>query len=623
VQSYSSGPRFGEEWGVERIEDYALIGNCETIALVGRSGSIDWLCLPRFDSAACFAALLGGPDNGRWRIAPAIEPTQVTRSYQDGTLVLDTLFDTAEGAVCVRDFMSRRDGVTDLVRVVRGLRGRVPMRMELTMRFDYGAVIPWVSRQGDRRLQFVAGPDRVLLETSVDLRGEGMSTVSDFAVAAGEDVCFSFCWTPSWRAKPGSVRPAEAHSTTVAYWKKWLQGCRRNPEWTDAVSRSLLTLKALTHRDTGGIVAAGTTSLPERIGGQRNWDYRYCWLRDATFTLYSFIHAGCLAEAQAWREWLIRAVGGSPEQLQTMYSVSGQRRIPESEAGWLAGYERSAPVRIGNAAAGQLQLDVYGEIIDALYVARKAGLAPETASWALECALLEHLEGIWRHPDKSIWEMRGPRKQFTYSKIMAWVAFDRAVRSVEEFGMEGPVAHWRALRDAIHEDVCQHGVDTRRNTLVQSYGGSALDASLLRVALVGFLPPDDPLIRGTVAAIEHGLRRDGLVLRYLGDQAIDGLPPGEGAFLACSFWLADNYILQGRTGEARALFERLLSLRNDVGLLAEEYDPESRRQLGNFPQAFSHLALINTAHNLGGQGPAHERSGRGPGAGGHRPKDAQ
>jgi GH15 family glucan-1,4-alpha-glucosidase len=595
-----------------RIEDYALIGNCETVPLVGRDGSIDWMCLPRFDSAACFAALLGGSEKGRWLIAPSVEAIRVHRAYHGHTLVLDTVFETDSGAVCVRDFMSRRDRITDLFRVVRGLTGSVPVRTELRVRFDYGSAVPWVSRLPDGRLQFASGPDRATLDASVTLRGVDMCTVGEFRISAGEEVYFSFSWTPSYRAPPSAVQPGDALLKAESFWGEWMRKYNSTDEWGDAVPRSLLTLKALTHRATGGIVAAASMSLPEKLGGSRNWDYRYCWLRDATFALYAFIGAGHLAEARAWREWLIRAIGGNPGQLQIMYGVSGERRLREYEAGWLPGYERSVPVRIGNAAAGQLQLDVYGEVLDALYVARKAGLAAEGASWSLERALVTHLETIWRRPDEGIWEVRGGRKQFTYSKVMTWVAFDRAVRSVEEFGLEGPLVHWRSIRDAIHQEVCEHGFNAGRNSFVQSYEGAALDASLLLLPLVGFLPADDPRIRGTVAAIERNLLRDGLVLRYLSDESMEGLPPGEGVFLACSFWLVDNYVLQGRRQEARALFQRLLSLRNDVGLLAEQYDSETKRQLGNFPQALSHLALINTARNLSGNGPAHDRCSRTP-----------
>jgi len=594
-----------------RIDDYAAIGNCETMALVGRDGSIDWLGFPRFDSAACFSALLGDSGNGRWLLAPAADPVDVRRCYRGDTMILETTFETDAGAVCVIDFMTRREAASDLVRIVKGLRGKVAMHTELVVRFEYGAVIPWVSLGDDGRREFTAGPDRLLLACDAALRGEDFRTVGNFDVAAGEEVGFMLTWSRSYRAVPEARSVHEALAQAESFWNKWSARFKPGPEWSKAVMRSLLTLKALSHRETGGIAAAGTTSLPEKIGGKRNWDYRYCWLRDATFTLYALLGAGFIEEAKAWRGWLLRAVGGSPKDLQIMYGVAGERRLEEYEVSWLKGYEASSPVRIGNAAADQVQLDVYGEVLDALYVARKAGLHGNAASWALECALVGHLESIWEQPDDGIWEVRGGRKHFTHSKVMAWVAFDRAIRSSEEFGLEGPVAHWRELRDAIHRQVCERGFDRAQNSFVQSYGSGSLDASLLLIAMVGFLPPSDSRIRGTLAAIEKGLVREGFVQRYHTSEGADGLPPGEGVFLACSFWLADNYVLQGRSAEARTLFERLLSLRNDVGLLAEEYDPSERRQLGNFPQAFSHLALINTAHNLiSSDGAAHQRSRR-------------
>ena len=594
------------------IEDYAIIGNCETLALVGRDGSIDWLGLPRFDSGACFAALLGDPRNGRWLIAPVAEKTHATRRYRSNTLILETVFENGSGAVCVTDFMTRRDGVSDVVRMVKGLRGKVPMRTELIVRFDYGSVVPWVSRQHDGRLQFIAGPDRLLLDTPVSLKGEDRRTVGEFDVAEDDEVTFTLSWTPSFHARPAPLASDKALVQVEDYWSKWTAEFKPVGEWSDAVLRSLLTLKALTHRETGGIIAAGTTSLPEKIGGARNWDYRFCWLRDATFTLSALLGAGFLGEAEAWRSWLLRAVAGNPESLQIMYGIAGERRLDEYEVPWLAGYRDSRPVRIGNAAAGQVQLDVYGEVLDTLYVARQAGLSANAASWRLECALIKNLEVIWDQPDDGIWEVRGGRKHFTHSKVMVWVAFDRAVRSVEEFGLEGPVEHWRTVRDTIHEQVCARGFDADQNSFVQFYGGTALDASLLLIPIVGFLPSDDPRVRGTLAAIERHLIRDGFVLRYHTTEGADGLPPGEGAFLACSFWLADNYVLQKRYDEARELFERLLSLRNDVGLLAEEYDASGTRQLGNFPQALSHLALINTAHNLvSATGRAQQRARKG------------
>ncbi|MFC3675330.1 glycoside hydrolase family 15 protein [Ferrovibrio xuzhouensis] len=592
-----------------RIEDYAVIGNCETMALVGRDGSIDWLGLPRFDSPACFAALLGEPEHGRWLIAPEDRKATVTRRYRGSTMLLETTFETATGAVCVIDCMTHRDGISDVVRLVRGLRGTVAMHTELVVRFGYGSIVPWATRRHDGRRQFVAGPDRLVLAADVPLRGRDMKTVGRFEVSEGEEVGFVLSWTPSFQPDPPKLPAAEAIAAVEAFWTDWAAAFTPGAEWSDAILRSLLTLKALTHRQTGGIVAAGTTSLPEQPGGSRNWDYRLCWLRDSTFTLYALIGGGFLGEAQAWREWLLRAVAGDPADLQIMYGIAGERRLVEYEVPWLPGYGGASPVRVGNAAAGQLQLDVYGEVMDTLYVARKAGLPPEPAAWALETALVEHLETIWDQPDDGIWEVRGGRRHFTHSKVMAWVAFDRAVRSAEEFGLHAPLERWRAVRDAIHAQVCDKGFDAAQNSFVQSYGSTALDASLLLIAMVGFLPADDPRIIGTVTAIERGLLRNGLVLRYDTGEVADGLPPGEGAFLACSFWLADNYILLGRHAEARALFERLLGLCNDVGLLAEEYDPVNRRQLGNFPQAFSHLALINTARNLlDAAGPAQQRA---------------
>ena len=593
------------------IEDYALIGNQETVALVGRDGSIDWMGMPRFDSPACFSALLGAPEHGRWLLAPAGaggEGARVTRAYRDGSTVLETRFETADGAVSVIDFMARREGASDLMRVVRGLRGRVAMTTELVVRFDYGSVVPWVSRQDDGRLRFVAGPDSLVLDTPVPLRGENLRTRGEFEVGEGDEVTFVLSWQPSWRAPSPTPDAAQSLAQVEAQWDAWSSRLPEGDQVSEAVRRSLVTLKALAHWETGGIVAAATTSLPEKIGGTRNWDYRFCWLRDATFTLYALLGLGFVDEAEAWRAWLVRAVAGSPDDLQIMYGVGGERHLEEYELPWLPGYENSAPVRIGNAAAGQVQLDIYGEVLDALYVARKAGLAFDATSWSLECAMVAHLETIWDQPDDGIWEVRGGRRHFVHSKVMAWVAFDRVVRSATEFGLEGPVEHWRAVRDAIHAQVCERGFDAAQGSFVQSYGAPALDASLLMIAIVGFLPPEDERVRGTLAAIERGLLRDGLVMRYDTGDSKDGLPPGEGAFLACTFWLVDNYVLQDRLDEAQALFDRLLAYRNDVGLLAEEYDPVAKRQLGNFPQAFSHLALINTATGLSGRGTAHERA---------------
>jgi GH15 family glucan-1,4-alpha-glucosidase len=593
-----------------RIEDYAVIGNCESAAMVGRNGSIDWLAIPRFDSAACFAALLGGPENGRWQIA-RLEECHISRCYRPGTLILETRFENASGAAVLTDGMGRRDGCSDLVRVIRGERGRVRVRMELIIRCEYGSIIPWVRRLEDGRLTAVAGPDRLTLSTPAAFHGENLRTIAEFDIAAGEEIPFSLTWSPSYRPIPAA---ADAHHTieeATAGWLRWSRSHNRegSGEWSEAVLRSLITLKALTHLETGGIVAAATTSLPEQLGGPRNWDYRFCWLRDATLTLYALMNSGFFEEAAAWRDWLLRAVAGAPSQMQIMYGIAGERRLIEYEVPWLKGYEGAAPVRIGNAAAGQLQLDVYGEVLDALYQARRMALPPNPAAWALERALAEHLETIWEQPDEGIWEVRGGRRQFTHSKVMAWVAFDRAIRSVEEFGLDGPVERWRLHRERVHEQVCREGFDPRLNSFVQSYGAQQLDASLLMLPLVGFLPADDPRITDTVTAIERSLLKDGFVARYNTAAAIDGLSGNEGAFLACSFWLADNYILQGRHDDARALFERLLGLCNDVGLLAEEYDPIARRQVGNYPQAFSHVALINTAHNLTrAYGPAQHRA---------------
>ena len=592
----------------QRIEDYALIGDCQAAALVGRNGSIDWLCWPRFDAPACFAALLGKPEHGRWQIAPA-EKCTVRRRYRPDTLVLETEFETHEGAVTLVDFMPVGEGDSDLVRIVIGRRGRVRLEMELILRFDYGSFVPWVSRLEDGRLRAIAGPDMVILDTPAKLHGEDFTTVAQLEVREGERVPFMLLHADSHLAPPRSPDPFAALKRTEQFWKDWTARCQAAGPWSEAVRRSLITLKALTYAPTGGIVAAPTTSLPEKLGGERNWDYRYCWLRDATLTLLAFIDAGYYEEAGAWREWLLRAVAGSPEQMQIMYGIGGERRLPELELPWLPGYASSAPVRIGNAAAGQLQLDIYGETMDALHQGRKGGLETHEPAWGVQRALMQHVDKVWQAPDEGIWEVRGPRRHFTYSKVMCWVALDRAVKAVEQFGVEGPLDHWKALRARIHDDVCRHGYDAGKGAFTQSYGAPELDASLLLIPHTGFLPADDPRMLGTVRAIERELMKDGLVYRYRTERADDGLPAGEGAFLACSFWLADNYLLQGRSRAARALFERLLGLANDVGLLAEEYDPIARRQLGNFPQAFSHVALINTAFNLSERlKPAEERS---------------
>jgi GH15 family glucan-1,4-alpha-glucosidase len=582
-----------------RIEDYALIGDCETAALVGRDSSIDWLCWPRFDSGACFAALLGTPEHGRWKLAPQDAEVKVSRRYREGTLILETRFETADGAATLVDFMPPRGTASDVVRRVKGERGRLVMAMDLVIRFDYGANVPWVSRTDDGSLRAVAGPDMAVLRTDAPLRGEDLRTVSTFEVAAGETLSFVLTYGPSWGPLPAPIDPAAAEADTETFWREWIGRCHYRGRWGEAVDRSLITLKALTYRPTGGIVAAPTSSLPEQIGGPRNWDYRFCWLRDATLSLLALMNAGFHEEAAAWRAWLLRAAAGSPEQIQIMYGLGGERRLTEWQAGWLPGYEESRPVRIGNAAHGQLQLDVYGEVMDALHQARQGNLGERRMDWPLQRALIGRLEEVWREPDEGIWEVRGGARQFTYSKVMAWVAVDRAIKSAEQFGLEGPVADWQKLRDAMHAEICAKGYDAARGSFVQAYGGKALDASLLLLPLVGFLPPEDPRIRGTVAAIERELLRDGLVLRYhTSAEGGDGLPPGEGVFLACSFWLADNLLQQGREPEARALFERLLDLRNDVGLLSEEYDPAGKRLVGNFPQAFSHIGLLTTAYNL-------------------------
>jgi GH15 family glucan-1,4-alpha-glucosidase len=585
-----------------RIEDYALIGDCETAALVGRDGSIDWLCFPRFDSPACFAATLGAPDNGRWRLAPAQQVSETRRSYRGDTLVLDTTFTTATGEVTVVDCMPIRTNHADLVRLVIARRGRVRMRSEVVIRFDYGSATPWVRREQDGIIA-TAGPDTLRLRTPVALRGEGWATVGEFEVSEGDVIPFVLTWHPSHEPSPPAIDPQGAVDATLVWWRAWASRCTYQGEWRDAVVRSLITLKALTYAPTGGLVAAPTTSLPEHIGGERNWDYRYCWLRDATFTLAALLQCGYTGEARAWRQWLIRAVAGKGSQLRIMYGLAGERRLPELELPWLAGYEGSKPVRIGNAAHDQFQLDVFGEAIDCLHLARHYGLDSRQNDWRIERELLARLEEVWREPDEGIWEVRGPKRHFTHSKVMAWVAFDRAVKDVERFGLDGPVERWRRLRDEVHAEVCERGFDRERNSFVQFYGARELDASLLMMAEVGFLPATDPRIRGTVAAIENELVRGGFVYRYRTASGVDGLSKGEGAkgegaFLLCTFWLADIYTLMGRHADARRVFESLLAIRNDVGLLAEEYDPVARRQLGNFPQAFSHLGLIDTARNL-------------------------
>jgi GH15 family glucan-1,4-alpha-glucosidase len=573
-----------------RIEDYALIGDCATAALVGRNGSIDWLCLPRFDSPACFAALLGGPEHGRWLIAPSDASHRAERRYLDGSLVLVTTFETSTGAVELIDFFRPRQGPLYLVRLVRGLHGHVAMGVEFTLRFDYGSMVPWVEPLPEGGIAAVAGPEQVALRTPVKLLPEDHKTNCEFEISVGETIPFVLTYGPSNQPPPRPVNAERALHNSLAFWRKWSDQCAPAGPWTDTVKRSLVVLKGLTYAPTGGIVAAPTTSLPEQIGGPRNWDYRYCWLRDATFTLLALMNAGYSDEARAWRDWLFRAVAGSPDQIQIMYGLGGERRLTEWEVPWLPGYEGSPPVRIGNDAAHQLQLDVFGEIFDAFYQTHLHGLPPVQRGPAIGQAVLEHLAAIWNRPDEGIWEVRGPPQHFTHSKVMAWVAFDRAIKISERLGA-GWAERWRGLADEIHAEICEKAFDRELGSFVQAYGSKALDASLLLLPLVGFLPPTDPRIIGTVKAIEERLLVDGFVLRYDTGQGVDGLPPGEGAFLACSFWLADNYILQGRTAEARSLFERLLGLTNDLGLLAEEYDPRARRQVGNFPQAFSHVAF--------------------------------
>jgi GH15 family glucan-1,4-alpha-glucosidase len=585
------------------IEDYGLIGDLQTAALVSRDATIDWLCFPRFDSGACFAALLGDEENGRWAMQPASGWRHLARRYWHDTLVLETVFETDDGLVRVIDFMPPRGEAPDVVRIVEGLAGRVRMRSELVIRFDYGRILPWVRNVDGTRLA-IAGPDAVAFRTPVPLRGENMRTIGEFDVAEGERVPFVLTWYRSHEDPPRAIDAEHALRDTEDYWRDWAAQCEHMHEWHDDVHRSLLTLKALTYAPTGGIVAAATTSLPERIGGPRNWDYRFCWLRDATLMLLAMLHAGYTDEARRWRTWLLRAVAGDPADLQIMYGVAGERRLMEWEADWLPGYRGSSPVRIGNAASNQLQLDVYGEVIDTLFQGREHGLEPLTEAWSLVVKMLEWLEAGWRQPDEGIWEVRGPRRHFTHSKVMAWVAFDRGIKLVEVFAREGPVARWRELRAEIHDEVCREGFDAERGSFVQSYGSKKLDASLLMIPIVGFLPPDDPRVVGTVAAIEHELAHDGFVDRYETPDTevseVDGLPGSEGAFLPCSFWLVDNLYLQGREDEARALFERLLALRNDLGLLSEEYDPVQGCMLGNFPQAFTHLALVNSAFALSG-----------------------
>ncbi|MER5788860.1 glycoside hydrolase family 15 protein [Streptomyces sp. NPDC001980] len=586
-----------------RIEDYALIGDEQTAALVGRDGSIDWLCLPRFDSAACFARLLGDEDHGHWRIAPDGATTCTRRGYRPDTLVLDTEWETAEGTVRVTDLMPQRDRAPDVVRIVEGVSGRVTVRSTLRLRFDYGSVIPWMRRSGGHRVA-VAGPDAVWLrsEPSVRTWGEDFGTHSEFTVAEGERVAFVLTWHPSHQPRPPLVDPYEALRSSVTDWRRWTARCTYDGPHRDTVVRSLITLKALSYAPTGGIVAAATSSLPEELGGVRNWDYRFCWLRDSTLTLGALLAAGYHKEAERWRDWLVRAVAGDPADLQIMYGLAGERRLPEFELDWLPGFADSRPVRVGNSAVDQLQLDVYGEVMDSLSLARTAGLPTKPHMWAIQCALMKFLEKAWRQPDEGLWEVRGGRRHFVHSKVLVWVAADRAVQTLEDHAeLKGELLRWRALRDEVHREVCEKGYDPKRNTFTQYYGSRELDASLLLIPRVGFLPPDDPRVVGTVDAIRDDLGQSGFLRRYDTDAiGVDGMPGGEGAFLACSFWLADALHMTGRTDEAKELFERLVGLVNDVGLLSEEYDPETGRQLGNFPQAFSHIGLVNTALTLFG-----------------------
>ena len=580
-----------------RIEDYALIGDAHTAALVSIDGSIDWLCFPRFDSPACFAALLGTDENGHWRIAPREAHARSDRRYRGDTLVLETEWTTPDGTVRVIDFMPPRDDAPDVVRIVEGVSGRMAMRSELRLRFDYGHLVPWV-RRDDGQIVAVAGPDAVSLRSDVNQYGKGFATYADFEITAGDRAWFVLTWHASHEPVPRAVDALAARRPTETFWTDWISRRADTGRSSEEVTRSLLTLKALTYSPSGGIVAAPTTSLPEQLGGARNWDYRYCWLRDATMTLAALLRSGYTEEAKAWRDWLLRAIAGSPKDLQIMYGVTGERRLTELTCDWLPGFAGSAPVRIGNAATEQLQLDVFGEVMDVLALARETKVGASDDAWALQRGLMRHLTEIWTEPDEGIWEVRGGRRQFTYSKVMAWVAFDRAARAVERFGMRGPAAEWRATAAEIHRQVCEQAYDADRNTFTQAYGSKALDAAVLLIPQVGFLPPDDPRVVGTVEAVQRGLASDGFIRRYDTDHTDDGVPGDEGAFLICSFWLADSLALIGRHGESRTLYEKLVALRNDVGLLAEEYDPVSGRMLGNFPQAFSHLGLVNTAWHL-------------------------
>ena len=595
------------------IEDYGLIGDCETSALVGRDGSIDWLCWPAFDSDACFAALLGSERNGRWLIAPAEAVKTSSRRYWDNTLILETRFTTANGTVALIDFMPPRGNASDVVRLVRGVAGRVRLRMQLVIRFGFGSDVPWVKRTEDGALLAICGQDMTVLRTPVETRGEDLTTVADFEVGEGETIPFVLTYGPSHLPLPEPINPATALRETEDFWTEWCSHCTYRGDNSELMMRSLITLKALTYAPTGGIVAAPTTSLPEKLGGARNWDYRFCWLRDATFTLLALMNSGYTEEASAWHNWLLRAVAGAPANMQIMYGIMGQRRLLEWEAGWLPGYEGALPVRVGNAAHAQLQLDVYGELMDAFHQSRVAELKLDDGSWDLECAVLDHLADVWDQPDHGIWERRGDGRHYVSSKVMTWVAFDRAIKSAEKFGFKAPIERWRALREQICLDVCDKGFDAGQNAFVESYGSQWLDASILLLPAVGFLPASDPRVRGTIAAIEQHMMRDGFVLRHDPREVTDEQQPIEGAFLACTLWLADAHVLAGETGKAQALFDRVVAIANDLGLLAEEFDSGAGRQTGNFPQALTHIALINTAHNLSGAGkpvdkPAMQRS---------------
>jgi GH15 family glucan-1,4-alpha-glucosidase len=595
----------------ELIEDYAIVGDLQTVALIGRSGSVDWLCFPRFDSGSVFSALLGSSEHGRWLIAPSSGGHATEWRYREDTLILESEWQTDTGRVRLIDFMPQRETKPDIVRIVECLEGYVEMRTQLVMRFDYGSVVPWVRHTDDETIVAIAGPDGLVLRTPVTLDPEAMTHTAEFTVHKGERVPFVLTWFPSSEQPPKPVDAEEALASTEQIWRDWMAGCRYEGDYEAAVRRSLIVLKALTYEPTGAIVAAPTTSLPERIGGVRNWDYRFSWLRDATFTLYALMNAGFNDEALAWRNWLLRAVAGDPATMQILYGIAGERRIPEFEVDWLPGYAGSRPVRTGNAAHEQFQLDTYGEMMDSLNEARRHGLARDDHAWSLQQNVMTFLEGAWDQPDEGIWEVRGPRRHFTHSKVLAWVAFDRAVEAVERWDRPGPVDRWRRIRAEIHEEVCREGFSAKLNSFTQAYGSEDLDASTLLIPLLGFLPPEDPRVIGTVDAIQRELTRDGFVQRYHTHDLDDGLPSGEGVFLPCSFWLVDALLMLERDDEAKALFEKLIAVANDLGLLSEEYDPSAKRLLGNFPQAFTHVGLVNSAYNLSKHtGPTHQRGRR-------------